>query len=664
MLIARFVQIQIAEGARCEKLVADQCWGQLGLSAKRGCILDRNGDLLAFDIASETFYTYVADKRYLRKLAGNVSRLTGDSGLVDRVMERAGKFNLLARMTSPELAAKIRTLECDSIYSYQEYQRVCRYGTLAQDLLGQVDVDNNGVSGIEFEYDEHLKPTPGLARFQRDGRGRIYRISDTPIVRPSDGCELRLTLDVEYQQIVEEELKRAVAKWDAHSGMVVLIESATGRVLAADYFAPCGQDGAKGKVFKSRFVSDLFEPGSTFKIVAFAGMLEDNLYSMTDTVWGGMGRFAFNGRILHDDKEHGTITFRRAFEQSSNIATGRFAQGLKGKRLYKYARQFGFGQRTGIDLPGEAAGRLRKPRNWSDFWTAQVAIGHGISVSALQMAAAIGAIANDGVMMKPYVVEEVRSATGRLQQRSRPQKIRSVISGRSAAQLRGLMAGVVDSGTAAAARTDEVLFAGKTGTAQKPDLESGGYFWDRYVASFGGFFPRENPSIAGIVIIDEPKRIHYGGYTAAPVFAEIARRITLLEKTRENWMAQRCTTALAGDPAETDRRPNFDSAKAMRHPDNVSQLYDNIHRWIADAEAGEDAVRSPRIDRCRSELSQGVLPDVKGLPACDAVVLLSGLRCRIEINGTGKIQRQSPEPGSSIESINRVVLWCSTKTGG
>lgn len=661
ILAARFVQIQIVEGSRCESLVADQCWGKLKLSAKRGCIYDRNGKLLAFDMPSETFYTYTYDRNYLRKLARRISSLTGETGLVKRVLKRPGKFNSLARFTSPELAAKIKALNCDSTYSYPEFLRIYRYHSLAEDILGQVDADNNGISGIEVAYDEQLKPEPGVERFQRDGKGRVYRISDTPIVRPHDGCELKLTIDIDYQQIVEEELRRAVDKWDAISGMAVFIETATGKVLAADYYSPLASDDEK--VFKSRFVTDLFEPGSTFKLVAFAGMLDDNAFSLTDTIWAGMGKFQFNGRTLHDDKELGTITFRRAFELSSNIATGRFSQALGGKKLYRYARQFGFGQRTGIDLLGEQNGRLKKPRNWSKFWTAQSSIGHGISVTALQMAAAIGAIANDGVLMKPYVVEEIRTETGRLKQRFTPQEIRRVVSHSTAATLRDLMAGVVDSGTAKMARIEEVPFSGKTGTAQKPNLETGGYYWNKYMASFGGFFPREEPRIAGIVIIDEPQRVNYGGYTAAPAFAETARRITLLEKTRKDWAKQQAKTSgktqeSAGIP---DRRAN--STMAARQTLEMVQRYEKFQRRISER---DKTINSPdsRIDECKDQIRNGVLPDLTGMSSRDAVILLSNIGCSIEIYGNGKVENQNPVAGSNLEDVKQVVLACRANTGG
>ena len=661
ILAARFVQIQIVEGSRCESLVADQCWGKLKLSAKRGCVYDRNGKLLAFDIPSETFYTYTYDRSYLGKLARRISALTGETGLAKRVLKRQGKFNCLARFTSPELAAKIKALNCDSTYSYPEFLRVYRYHSLAEDILGRIDADNNGISGIEVAYDEQLKPDPGVARFQRDGKGRVYRISDIPIVRPHDGCEVKLTIDIEYQQIVEEELRRAVDKWNAISGMAVFIETATGRVLAADYYSPLADSGEK--IYKSRFVTDLFEPGSTFKLVAFAGMLEDNLFSLKDTIWAGMGKFEFNGRILHDDKELGTVTFRRAFELSSNIATGRFSQALGGKKLFRYARQFGFGQRTGIDMPGEEYGRLKKPRNWSRFWTAQSAIGHGISVTALQMAAAIGAIANDGVLMKPYVVQEIRTETGRLKQRFSPRQIRRVVSQATAATLRDLMAGVVDSGTAEVARIEEVPFSGKTGTAQKPNLETGGYYWNKYMASFGGFFPSEKPTIAGIVVIDEPQRVNYGGYTAAPVFAEAARRITLLEKTRKDWAKQQAETGgKKQEPARVpDRKPS--STVTTKQTLEMVQIYESFQCWISERDRTTHT-SSSKIDECKERLYKGTLPDLTGLPARDAVILLSNIGCSIEIDGNGKVENQIPAAGSNLKDVKRVVLACKANTGG
>ena len=664
VLIARFAQIQIIEGAKYEDMVIRQCWNELKLSAKRGAIFDRHGNLITFDIPSESFYTQATDRGYLRTIARQISKLTGESGLTKRLLNRAGKFNWLARHTDFELAKKINALKLDSVQSHPEYRRAYPYNSLAVDILGQVDIDNLGRSGLELAFDDQLRPDPGLARFQRDGKGRIYRLSDVPIVRPHDGRGLKLTLDIEYQQIVEEELKRAVDKWDAISGMAVFIEVATGRVLAADYYSASTEDANTQTVFKTRVVTDLFEPGSAAKIVTFAGMIENHLFSLQDTIWAGMGKFEFNGHILRDDKKYGTLTLRRAFELSSNIATARFSQKLGGKRLFRYARQFGFGQPTGIDLLGEERGWLKKPENWSEYWIAMTSIGHGFSVTALQMATAFAAIANDGVMMKPYVVEEIRSETGRLKQRFTPQIVRRVISKETAAILQDLMGGVVDSGTAKVARMDEVLFSGKTSTAQKPNLESGGYYWNKYTASFCGFFPRKTPRIAGIVIIDEPKRIHYGGYTAAPAFAEIAKRITMQEKTRENW------TEKNRDGINTNRHHDSnliaDSGTNRTKSGIAENLsdYQSIHQWLLNRRENTAETNRHRLDQCADELRRGTLPDLTGLPARDAVILLGGAGCKIIVKGNGRVESQSPEAGCILETIESVVMKCASITGG
>jgi cell division protein FtsI (penicillin-binding protein 3) len=656
LLLARFAQIQIVEGARFQELVSRQCHGEFELAAMRGAVYDRHGNALVFDTPSESFFTDTYDKKQLRKIGNRISRITGEADLAGRLLRRAGQFNWLARRTDPDMARRIRALDLDSVRCYEEFRRDYPYGDLGVDLLGEVDIDNIGISGIERLFNDLLKPEPGRAAFQRDGFGRVYSTSGIPLVKPKNGCAIELTIDCEYQQIVEEELKRAVDKWNAKSGMAVFIETSTGRLLAADYYSPTG-DGAKQKrVFKSRIVSDLFEPGSTFKIVAFAGMIESKQFSLSDTIWAGMGKFKFNRRTLHDDKEHGTITFRRAFELSSNIATARFCQSLGGKRLFKYARQFGFGQRTGIQLPGEQAGSLKKPRNWSEFWTAQTAIGHGVSASALQLASAFGAIANDGKLMKPFLIEEIRSESGRLKQRFTPQPVRQVVSTKTARVLQDLMAGVVDSGTAQVARIDEVLFSGKTGTAQKPDLENGGYHFDKYIAGFGGFFPRKVPMIAGVVLLDEPQKINYGGYTAAPAFAEIARRVVLLDRTRRDIDSRKIAVE-----THVGLEINHASESDGKKLDIDSQsLFSDLLGPVMTGCGQLDKSLKIRIRDCRRDVEEGIFPDLKGISARDAAALLYDSGCKLFVYGNGNIVDQEPTPGSLMQGIESVRLTCSS----
>ncbi len=656
LILARFAQIQIVEGARFQELVSLQCHGEFELAAMRGAIYDRHGNALAFDTPSESFFTDAYDKKQLRKIGNRISRITGEAGLTGRLLSRAGSFNWLARHTDPDIARTIRALNLDSMRCNEEFRREYPYGDLAVDILGEVNIDNAGISGIERLFDDLLKPEPGRAAFQRDGFGRVYSTSEIPLVKPKNGCAIELTIDCEYQQVVEEELRRAVDKWNAKSGIAVFIETSTGRLLAADYYSPTGDDAKQERVFKSRIVSDLFEPGSTFKIVAFAGIIESKLFSLSDTIWAGMGKFKFNRRTLHDDKEHGTLTFRRAFELSSNIATARFCQSLGGKRLFKYARQFGFGQKTGVQLPGEQAGSLKKPRNWSEFWTAQIAIGHGVSSSALQLASAFAAIANDGKLMKPFLIEEIRSESGRLKQRFTPQPVRQVVSTETARVLQDLMAGVVDSGTAQVARIDEVLFSGKTGTAQKPDLENGGYHSDKYIAGFGGFFPRKDPMIAGVVLLDEPQKINYGGYTAAPAFAEIARRIVLLDRTRRDIDSRKI--AVETHVGSDTNRASESGGKRL---DIGSQrLFSDLLGPVTTGCGQLDESLKIRIRECRRDMEEGIFPDLKGISARDAAALLYNSGCELFVHGNGSIVDQEPAPGSLMQGIESVKLTCSS----
>ncbi|NIU13705.1 MAG: penicillin-binding protein 2, partial [candidate division Zixibacteria bacterium] len=426
-----------------------------------------------------------------------------------KLIGRKGKRTCIARKIDPGVSSRIKALEIPEIYNELEFDRIYPYNSSVSALVGYLDHKFEAKAGVELYLDEYLKGKDGWRVCMKDGFGGIYPIYTQPFREPEQGNDVYLTIDIEYQQIMQEEIRKAVDEWSAIGGMGVLMEVSTGKILAAYHYDPEIKD-PHYKYPRARAITDLFEPGSTFKTVVFGALLEEGLIDLDDTIYAGEGSFLFNGIPLHDDKKHDIIRISEAFIISSNVATARLANELGPKMLYRYAREMGFGLPTGLGFPSEVNGRLHEPEVWSDYYCAMLSIGHEVSASTLQMARVFGCVANNGRLMKPILMDRVISPTGGTQKRSHPEKEREIFSESTIAKLKYLCEIVVDTGTAKYAKIDGIDFAGKTGTAEKPS-ETGGYDKSRYISSFGGYFPVDNPQICGIIIIDEPNKVHYGG---------------------------------------------------------------------------------------------------------------------------------------------------------
>jgi cell division protein FtsI (penicillin-binding protein 3) len=381
-----------------------------------------------------------------------------------------------------------------------------------------VNNDINGAAGLELAYDRALAGTDGEGVFLRDASGRRFSLDPVPVKRARPGSRLHLTLDWSSQSILSEELVAAVEKWRANSGMALLMDPHTGAILAMVDYDP---NSLGRKARKNRLVSDVMEPGSTFKLVAYAGALSDGAVTLDRRFDGGNGQGEFSGRTLHDDKRHGIITTAEAFIVSSNVATARIANLLPPGRLEFWVRRFGFGDSTGIDLPGESRGRIAAQKH-TEFNIATLSIGHGVAVTPLQLATAYCAVANGGYLVRPHLLDAIETAEGRVI----PARTtgRRVLAPEVVHLMQKLMTGVVREGTAKVIWDPEYPIAGKTGTAEKPDLQTHRYDKSKYMATFVGFYPADKPRVLGLVILDEPKPVHYGGFTAGPVLLNAIRR--------------------------------------------------------------------------------------------------------------------------------------------
>lgn len=445
--------------------------------------------------------------------------------LRDRIY-RKKSFVWLARKISPDQSQEIKKLKIKGLGFIRESKRCYPNGYLASHTIGFAGLDNAGLEGIELYYDKYLKGEPGWAMMLRDARQKKIDISEK-MVSPKNGYDVVLTIDEVIQYIAERELDRVFSTFHAKAANIVIMDPHTGAILALanrPTFDLNEYGNASGDLRRNRVICDLFEPGSVFKIVTAAAALEENKVSEEDRFFCENGSYKIANHILHDHRPHGWLTFREVIGQSSNIGTSKVAQVLGKDLIYKYIKLFGFGSKLGIDLPGEISGMSKEPRFWSRVSIAAVPIGQEIGITALQLVSAISVIANGGQLMKPYIVKEIRDQYAEPIRQFSPKMIRKVISLETAQRANKILVGVIEEGTGKLAKIDGISAAGKTGTGQKLE-PNGTYSHSRFMASFIGFAPAEDPAIAIAVVVDEPRPYYFGGVVAAPVFKNVAQDV-------------------------------------------------------------------------------------------------------------------------------------------
>ena len=450
-------------------------------------------------------------------------------------LSRNKSFVWLQRKVSQEQTEAIKKLKVKWLGFIKESKRCYPNLYLASHIIGYSGLDNVGLDGLELYYDRYLRGQAGWALIQRDARQNKLDLSEK-MIAPYDGYDLVLTIDEVIQYIAERELEKAFTTFHAKGASIVVMNPHTGEVLALanrPTFDLNEYPRADMDARRNRTLTDMFEPGSSFKVVTACAALESNTVSEQDKFFCENGEYRVANHILHDHTKHGWLTFSEVIQESSNIGTTKIAQMLGGEAVYRSARMFGFSSKLGIDLPGEISGSLKEPRFWSKTSICAVPIGQEVGVTALQLATYISAVANGGQLMKPFVVKEIRDKRGETIKAFLPAMIRKVISVDTAMRMKKILTGVVDEGTGKLARIPGVSVAGKTGTAQKLE-PNGAYSHNKFVASFIGFAPVEDPAIAVVVIVDEPHPYYYGGVVSAPVFKNVAADVLLYLNTNRS----------------------------------------------------------------------------------------------------------------------------------
>jgi cell division protein FtsI/penicillin-binding protein 2 len=480
--------------------------------------------VLAVNLNRESVY---ANPRMIKDREESASILASALDL-DRnsVMEKISKdkgFIWIKRKITTKEALQLRKFNLPGVYFIEESKRFYPNMQLACHLLGSVDIDNKGLEGLELLYDNSLKGTGGTLVSMQDAKRNPLSSYQQEFTPPKNGYSLVLTIDDVIQNIAERELYKMYDKYNAKGASIIVIDPKNGDVLAlANYPNFDLNNVSKRSVdsLRNRAINDFFEPGSIFKIVTASVAIEENVVKFDDKFDCENGAWKVGKRVLHDHKPHGILTFKEVIEKSSNIGTVKVANLFGPEKMFKYMRLFGFYEKTGIGLPGEVVGMNRPLSGWTRSSMYAIPMGQEVTSTAIQLACAIAVIADNGFLVKPRIVKQIVDDNGEVVKEFPPQITRKVISPQTAAKMRGLLMGVVESGTGQKAQMEDFSAGGKTGTAQKVD-PGGTYSHDRFVASFIGFAPVSRPVLAVAVCVDEPHPVYFGGDVAAPVFRNV-----------------------------------------------------------------------------------------------------------------------------------------------
>ncbi|HYX70410.1 MAG TPA: penicillin-binding protein 2, partial [Terriglobales bacterium] len=522
----RLVQLQVLDFGEFTQRAQRQQQRSIEVAPRRGVIYDRNGHELAMSISVDSVFAVpseIPDQATAATLLAKV--LDTDHADIEARLKSSRAFAWIARKVDADTADRIRALGLRGIYFQKESKRFYPKRELAAQALGYVGMDDEGLGGLERAYDARLRGKPGTMIITMDAKrrwfGRVER-------QPQAGDNLVLTIDEKIQYIAERELEAGMHQTHAAAGTVIVENPRTGEILALanrPTFNPNTLGTADPQALNDRAVSDVYEPGSTFKIITLAGALDQGLTRPEEVVDCQMGSITIAGLKIHDHKPFGDLTVADILAKSSDVGTIKVGLRLGDQRFDHYIRAFGFGSQTGIELPGETRGLAKPVSRWSKVSIGAISMGQEIGVSAVQLTAMISAIANDGVWVAPRIVAG-EASPGPLQPVTfHPAEQRRVISPLTAAEMKKMMEGVVLRGTGRKALLDGYSVAGKTGTAQKADPATHTYSRTKYVGSFAGFAPVNNPAVTIVVILDSPVGLHEGGQIAAPVFQRIAKQV-------------------------------------------------------------------------------------------------------------------------------------------
>lgn len=672
-IIGKLAMVQIVEAQEYQKRAKRQYEYRVPIKAIRGQILDRNGRQLATSLSVRSF---AADPKVVAN-ADTVAQTFATyfdkpkSYYLAKLKEKS-RFVWLERQVPAALAEEISEKHFAGIIEMKEVSR--HYENLAEQVIGFTDSDHRGISGLEKQFDSLLAGKDGYMMMQRTATGYAFPAIGAEQEEPIHGASVELTIDTDVQAIVEDELNKGLMNAGASAGIAIVIDVQTGEILAmanAPEFDANKKSTYTPEATRNRAVTDVFEPGSTFKLVMATAALELGVKKPSDKVDGTLsGKWKIKDRLITDHEAVGTTTFRNAIAHSSNIVAAKVGLEIGKEKFYEYAKSFGFGEKTGIGLIGEVSGLLKPLPQWSSISLPWMAHGYEVLTTPIQMLVAYATLANNGMRLKPFVVQRIVDANGNVIDYNKSETVKRVMKKETAEIARDLFKAVVDSGTGMAAKVEGIAVAGKTGTAQL--LTNGNYRSGNYVASFVGFYPVQKPVIATLVMMINPTKGYYGSTTAAPVFAKINSKIlSVLEPEMRDDILQCATheasaTRIFLDTTKTVAVPNVCglSAEEAKELLRLHQLDFKKENDATGVVVGQGIASESRVNVwTKVPLTFGdeaKVPSLVGLLADRAVHAAEKLGLNVLVQGNGsKVSAQSLKAGSEARKDASLVLTMS-----
>lgn len=685
IVISRLVVLQIIDGEKYAIIAKKQSQTREIISPLRGIIFDRNMNPFVSNIFRVSVIVDPYKLKNTDSIATMLSNVFGKTKqeYLEKLLDKSESSFYIERKADLNDLKGLDTVRIDGFEVFKEPARYYNFGQTASQIIGYNDLDNKGVSGIELSFNKEMTGKDGYLISRKDGRGKKRPDLNFIQKEPESGANVVLTIDKNIQQIAEEELANGINFFNASKGKVVVVSVKTGEVLGMCNYPTYDPNNIKREDttgMKNAVISDIYEPGSTFKIITASAILEERLINPNSIINTESGRYKIYGMDVFDSYSASSLSFQEVVEKSSNIGFVKLSQKLGAEKFFKYARDFGFGIYTGIELNGENRGYLKRPIDFTSGSLEFMSIGYQVAVNALQLTMAYSAIANNGLLMKPYILKKIVSPDGRIIHESVPSPVRQVVSSETAKELTRMFKGVVERGTGVDAKIEGVSVAGKTGTTQK--LVDGEYSSSSHISSFVGYFPADNPEIIITVVIDDPKNGYYGGKVAAPIFQKIATRlIDYVGKTnsyKDEYMVNNNIQNTTLEAASNARViPNLVN---MRVKDAIEILKEGKIAYILDKELRKDELEKRVVssqeplfgsvykegntvklfidEQSNANLTGNIIPNVKNMSLRKAINKLVSEGFIVDVNGSGEVVDVYPKSGSKVNSNSKVILFC------
>lgn len=640
----RLFNIQIAQGKEYSKQGHRQGQTKEIIPALRGNIFDVNGIPLT---RNTIHYTIAADPTQIQNkqsIANELSKSTGKpNNYYLKKLSNENNFVYLERNLQKKYAQSIIDKQFNGIIIKRHSSRSYPQDNIGGQLIGFTNVDDDGLAGLEHKYDSQLSGNDGWVIKQRTGLGDVNQNNSYPKQKPVDGADIQLTINIEYQSVLQEELLKQFKKSSAKSATGVIINPQTGAILAmvsVPDFNPNRPNKYATKNQKIRACTDQFEPGSTFKIVAATAAIDNNIVKIEDEFDCENGTFQYKNITINDHLPHDVLTFGEIIEHSSNIGIIKVASQIGEKSLYNYAREYGFGTPTNIGLGSESSGTLRKLDKWSKISLAEISMGHEVGITALQLAMAYGAVANGGVLLKPFITSNINNIDDLSIYSEKPTVVRKIADKKVMDQLSKLLVKAIETGTGIEADIYGWQVAGKTGTAQK--FIDGVYSHTKFVSNFVGYLPASNPQLLCVITLDEPKMgYHWGGTGAAPVFKRVMERIINLDdsiKMPKNIIMDSANR----EPILVEKKTKISDKTFQNEPILLSSI-------------AKEPKTVPSLKKQIINKTKTSVPNVRGMSLKKAINTLHTSGLESKFAGSGTVVWQSPKPGT----ISKIGTICS-----